>query len=259
MSLIRVNHLAKAFKGSDGQVNQVLQSVSFEVKGPTVIGLLGPNGVGKSVTMRLLAALDTPDSGSIEIDGEPPINCRVGYVPPTNPVFGWRRTKDDIGIGMEMVGIPRRERHTHVAALLRRFSIDLPLDQRTHALSSGQRQMVNLARALAGHVPPPLVILDEPWAALSSAVQEEFIRHLESIRNTMDTVIFLSSHQIDSAILACDWILPLRERPVCITQDDLIPVNLPRPRPTNVQQTVEFLELLKHIESVFHGSAPLTV
>lgn len=137
MSVIRLDGLAKSFKTPDGKGVSVLQSVSFEMAGPTVLGILGPNGVGKSVTMRLLAGLDEPDGGSITIDDRAPKTCQVGYVPAGNPVFGWRRVVDDISMRLELMGIPRAKRHAQVAALLRRFSIDLPLDRRTYALTLG--------------------------------------------------------------------------------------------------------------------------
>src|SRR5258708_17599142 len=104
---------------------------------------------------------------------------------------------------------------------MRRFSIDLPLQQRTCFLSSGQRQIVNLARAVVGPTPPKVLILDEPWSSLSSTVRQELLECLESIRRDMDIVVFLSAHSFDSVILACDWILPLQKRPVHASQHDL--------------------------------------
>jgi NitT/TauT family transport system ATP-binding protein len=257
MSLIQVNGLAKAFTSSDGETVEVLKSVSFEVAGPAVVGLLGPNGVGKSVTLRILAGLLEPESGSVKIDGKLPKECRIGFVPPSNPVFGWRRAIDDIAIGLEQSGVPRKERHEYVVDFMKRFSIDLPLHRRTHAFSSGQRQIANLARALVGPTPPEVVVLDEPWAALSPTVREELLRCLESVRQSLNVIVFLAGHSVLDAARACDWVIPLRERPVTVGQQDLIRVDLPHPRSSAVRTRPEFQELLKRFEAVYPTMAPV--
>ena len=257
MSLIQVNALAKAFTGSDGEKVEVLKSLSFEVHGPSVVGLLGPNGVGKSVTLRMLAGLLEPDAGEVRINGKPPEECRVGYVPASNPVFGWRRAIDDIAIGMEQIGISRNERHEHVIAFMKRFSIDLPLHRRTHGFSSGQRQIANLARALVGPTSPDIVILDEPWAALSPTVREELLRCLESVRQAMNVIVFVAAHSVLDAARVCDWVIPLKERPVTIAQEDLIRVDLPRPRSFAVGTQPAFQELIKRFEAVYPAMAPV--
>lgn len=253
MSVIQAKKLAKTFVGENGELNKVVEALSFEIKGPAVVGFLGANGVGKSVSMRILAGLVEPDSGSVLVDGQPANRCRRGFVPASNPVYGWRRAIDDIGIGLEADGMKKDERRSLVSQFMRQFSIDLPLQRRTCRLSSGQKQMVAVARALVGPVPPPLLVLDEPWASLSPLVRDELLQYLEWLRQNSDTVVFLSAHTIDSAILACDWILPLKERPIRATQEDLIEVKLPRPRNASSRQSRVFRDLLERIEGVFHG------
>lgn len=258
MSLVQVSGLAKAFNGSGGEAVEVLKSVSFQLEnGPSIVGLLGPNGVGKSITLRILAGLLEPDAGEVTINGKPPKECRVGYVPASNPVFGWRRAIDDIAIGMEQSGIPRKERHEHVVEFMKRFSIDLPLHRRTHGFSSGQRQIANLARALVGPTPPDVLILDEPWTALSPTVREELLRCLESVRQNMNVLVFLAAHSVLDAARVCDWVIPLKERPVTIDQGDLIRIDLPRPRSRDVGTQAAFQQLLKRFEAVYPTMAPV--
>ncbi len=257
MTHLRAENLNKALAGSDGETVEVLRSVSFSVEGPAVIGLLGPNGVGKSVTLRILAGLLPLDSGEVRVNGRRPADCRIGYVPASSPVFGWRRVIDDIGIGMEQLGVARAERHACVIEFLKQFSIELPLQRRTHSLSTGQRQIVGLARALIGPTPPDIVVLDEPWSALSPTVREELLRTLESVRQRMNVLVVLAAHSVQDAARVCDWIIPLRSRPLKIDQNDLIRVDLPHPRPAAMRDLPEFRELLGRVDAIYRDRVNL--
>ncbi len=79
------------------------------------------------------------------------------------------------------------------------------------------------------------------------------LKYLEAIRRDTNAVVFLSAHQTDSAILASDFVLPLRERPLHVAQCDLIPVNLPRPRSVAVRYEPEFEKLLLRIGTMMQG------
>lgn len=236
MRSVRLAGISKTFADGNRQA-EVLRDVSFYIEGPAVVGLLGPNGAGKSVTLRIIAGLLQPDSGNVVINGEPPQRCRVGFVPATNPVFGWRRAIDDIGIGLEQAGLSRAERHRTVIEFMERFSIDLPLQQRTYGFSSGQRQFVNFARVLVGPKPPDVVILDEPWAALSSNIREELIRSIQLVRERLDVTIFVAAHSVPDAVRLCDFVVPLSAKPVTVTQDDVIKVDIPWPRSDSAAET----------------------
>jgi ABC-type nitrate/sulfonate/bicarbonate transport system ATPase subunit len=256
MDIIKVENVAKTFRGANGKTVEVLQSVSFAIPGPAMVGLLGPNGVGKSVTLRILAGLLEPDAGIVTINGKPPHDGRIGFAPASSPVFSWRRAINDIAIGMEQTGISRKERHRHVTQFMNRFSIDLPLNERINGFSSGQRQIANFARAFVGPHPPAVIILDEPLAALSPTVREEVLRYLGSVRESMLGVVFIAVHSLLDAARLCDWLIPLKERPVTINQNDLIRVNMPAPRSQSLATSSEFQQLLKQMETIYPAMAP---
>lgn len=249
MTSVVVSHIAKTFH--DVEVVPALADVSLEVHSPAVVSIVGANAVGKSTFLRLLAGLLQPDSGTITVNGISPSHVRVGYVPQSNPVFPWRRVKDDIAIPLEIQRVPLEARRLEAERLVARFSFDLPLNRRSHGLSGGQRQLVNLCRALVGPEPPELLLLDEPFAALDPISRHEFLGHLQRVMADFGLVAFLTTHLIDLAIMSSDLVVPFKSRPVILLEEDVIPISIPRPRTDSVRSSTEFMETLGKIESTF--------
>jgi len=252
MAIVVFDQVRKTFRDKLAEEPvAVFESLSLRFESPTIVSIVGPNGVGKTTFLRLLAGILGPDQGKILIDGTDAHKCRIGYVPQSNPVFPWRRIIDDIAIPLEIAGITREQRHAYVQDLVRQFSFDLPLRRRTYGLSGGQRQLVNLCRALLGPEPPKVLLLDEPFASLDPVAREEFLAHLQNIRRDFSLLVFLTTHQLDYAVLASDTVLPFFRRPVALNDGDSIAVNLPYPRTPNTRTGLEFQATLLRIEKVF--------
>ena len=250
MTSLYVEQLEKSFRdGASNEPVPVLSAVSLKIDGPAIVSIVGPNGVGKTTFLRLVAGVLQADRGTILIDGEPPSRCQIGYVPQSNPVFPWRRVEDDIAIPLEILGLPRNERRAHVLRLVNHFSFDLPLQRRTHGLSGGQRQLVNLCRALVGPEPPKVLLLDEPFAALDVTARQEFLDHLQRIYSEFKPLVFLTTHQLDLAVLSADMVLPFRKRPVNCSGGQLIPVPIPRPRTIELRASSIFQGILAAVET----------
>jgi len=252
MSSVYIKQLEKSFKdGASNKVVPVLSGVSMKIDGPAIVSIVGPNGVGKTTFLRLLAGVLQPDRGTILIDGEPPPRCRIGYVPQSNPVFPWRRVEDDIAIPLEILGLSREQRRAHVLRLVKEFSFDLPLERRTQGLSGGQRQLVNLCRALVGPEPPRVLLLDEPFAALDVTARQEFLQHLQRVFTEFKPLVFLATHQLDLAVLSADMVVPFRSRPVSCWDSQVILVSIPRPRTAELRASSSFQGILATVESAF--------
>jgi len=247
---IDVRGLSKSYR--NGVVRKtrksVLRDVSLQVPRPMTVAIMGQNGVGKSTFLKVLAGLLEPDCGSVRIGAKQPTDALIGYVPQDNPVMPWLRAIDDIALPLQVAGIRRAERHERVRELVSRFRFDIPLETRGHALSGGQRQVVNLCRALATPRPPDMILLDEPWSSLDVGRRLELANHLHVIRKELDVPICLSTHQVDLAVYVADLVVFFKENPVTVGPEDIISVSLPTPRDVSLMRSQEFLDQVASLE-----------
>jgi NitT/TauT family transport system ATP-binding protein len=194
--------------------------------------LLGPSGCGKSTLIQIIGGLEPATSGRVRIqnlrnaDRQRPLGADSVMVWQNLNLFPWRNVIDNIGFGLEMRGVPRAERYQRANMLiasvgLRGFEHHLP-----GQLSGGMRQRVALARALI--MERPILLMDEPFAALDAqtkiVMQEELLKIFDQ---THKTVLFVT-HAIEEAILLGDEVVVMTARPGRIKE--VIPINLPRPR-----------------------------
>jgi NitT/TauT family transport system ATP-binding protein len=213
--------------------------------------ILGPSGCGKSTLVQIVGGLEPANSGSIHIrdPGQDSVDRRLGadsvMVWQNLNLFPWRSVVDNIVFGLEMRGMPRHERYARAAGLvasvgLRGFENHLP-----GQLSGGMRQRVALARALI--LERPILLMDEPFAALDAqtkiVMQEELLRIFEQTRKT----ILFVTHAIEEAILLGDEVIVMTARPGRIKE--VIAIDLPRPRSLEMVNSKEFGALFDH---VFH-------
>ena len=210
--MIRLESLRKSYASAQGMVTAV-DGVSLEVgEGETCV-LLGPSGCGKTTTLRMINRLVAPTSGKIflagrDTDSVDPVELRrgIGYVIQQIGLFPNMTVAENIGVVPRLLGwdaIRRRHRAEELLALLAlppgEFANRYPSE-----LSGGQAQRVGVARALA--VDPPVLLMDEPFAALDpvnrEAIQDEFLRMQGQLRKT----ILFVSHDIDEAVKMADRI-----------------------------------------------------
>jgi beta-exotoxin I transport system ATP-binding protein len=209
-AIISARGLVKSFgdhRGVDG--------LDFEVNAGEVFGYLGPNGSGKTTTIRLLLGLYHPSAGSARVFGRDP--CldgpdtlgRIGYLPgefALHPRMTGRQYVDLVARARGM------ESRATCDELVERF--DVTLDRPAHTLSKGNRQKIGLVLAFMHR--PELLILDEPTSGLDPLMQREFQR---LVRETVDEgrTVFLSSHELDEVQRVVDRLAILREGQIVVT------------------------------------------
>ncbi len=205
--MIEAVQLAKSFDLPRGKEIQAVDNLSFLVHQGEVYGLLGANGAGKTTTLRMMLGLLRPTSGHAVIDGfssvaEPnEVKRRVGFVSVTTGVYAWLTVRQMLLFFAELYGVEQDAAENRLGQLAFHLGLEEFLQQRCGTLSTGQKQRVNLARALIHQ--PPAVLLDEPSLGLDvmgSRVVQEYIQLLRE----QGKAVVLCTHRLDEAERLCD-------------------------------------------------------
>jgi sulfate transport system ATP-binding protein len=189
----------------------VLNDVSLKVGVGELVALLGPSGSGKTTLLRIIAGLDTADSGVVLLEGEDATernarDRRVGFVFQHYALFRHMTVFENVAFGMRVQH--RRMRPTEAAIrsrvgqLLELVQLDFMADRRPSELSGGQRQRVALARALA--VEPKVLLLDEPFGALDAKVRLELRRWLRRLHEEIHLTSVFVTHDQEEALELAD-------------------------------------------------------
>jgi len=206
---IEVQHVNKRF----GQF-QALNDVSLHIEPGELIALLGPSGCGKTTLLRIIAGLETPDSGQILFSGEDSTDVhvrerQVGFVFQHYALFRHMTVFDNVAFGLKIR--PRSERPSKaeirdkVHELLKLVQLDWLADRYPSQLSGGQRQRIALARALA--VEPKVLLLDEPFGALDAKVRKELRRWLRRLHEELNVTSIFVTHDQEEALEVADRVV----------------------------------------------------
>jgi len=238
---IHVENLVQIWDdGGDGIV--ALEGISHHFRSQKLTCVLGPSGCGKSTLVQIVGGIETASGGTIRIvdPARPGEVARPGersvMMWQNLNLFPWRNVLDNVAFGLEMAGVPRRERYARAAEMIATVGLKGFEHKQCSQLSGGMRQRVALARALI--MDQPILLMDEPFAALDAqtkiVMQEELARTFE---RTKKTILFVT-HAIDEAILLGDEVVVMTARPGRIKE--VIPIDLPRPRSQDLINTPEF-------------------
>lgn len=204
--MIVVDQLTKCFALPGGTTLTAVDNLSFAVEAGEIYGLLGPNGAGKTTTLRMLLGLLRPTSGQAAIAGfgsalhPDEVKRRVGYVSTSSGLYQSLTVREMLLFFADLYAVPMAQALHELEHLTRLLVLDDFLGQRCGTLSTGQRQRVNLARALIHR--PPVMLLDEPTLGLDvlgSQVVTEYIDHLRS----EGKAVILTTHHLDDAERHC--------------------------------------------------------
>jgi len=187
-----------------------LDDVSISVESGSLTGLLGPSGSGKSTLLRVIAGLETPDTGEVFISGKEatavsPQKRGVGFVFQHYAPFTHMTVWDNIAFGLTIRRRPKDEARARVAELLELVQLK-GLDKRYPSqLSGGQRQRMALARALAAQ--PEVLLLDEPFGALDARVRKELREWLLRLHDEMHVTTIFVTHDQEEALEVADTVV----------------------------------------------------
>jgi ABC-type nitrate/sulfonate/bicarbonate transport system ATPase subunit len=247
-SALRISAVTKDFPapGNASLRTLALDAVSLSVAAGELVSIVGPSGCGKSTLLRLVAGLDSPNSGELWVGAEAITapSAERGLVFQDPNLFPWLTVRHNIEAGLVARGVLSAKRH-EVDEFMRLVGLEAFAGAYPHHLSGGMAQRVALARALINH--PKVLLLDEPLGALDAftrmRMQDEVLRLWQARRTTM----LLVTHDIDEAIYMSDRIVIMTPHPGQIER--IIPVTLDRPRQRN---SPEFLRLRGNILELLH-------
>ena len=238
-----------------GSTVLALEGVSIDIPPRSFVSVVGPSGCGKTSLLKVLSGAIRATKGRVLLDGVPieeaDLLGKVGYVFQRPLLLPWRTALQNILLTTE---VARRDLPAHERVAAARKWISLTglggfEDRLPHELSGGMQQRVSLSRALVFQ--PPILMMDEPFAALDEitreAMQEELLR-LWSM--TKSTVIFIT-HSISEAVLLSERVIVMTARPGRV--DEIIDVPFPRPRGEELRSSPRFTELVQHIRHKLRG------
>jgi sulfate transport system ATP-binding protein len=187
-----------------------LDDVSVEIPSGSLTALLGPSGSGKSTLLRVIAGLERPDAGAVEIDGRdaaalPPQRRGVGFVFQHYAAFKHMTVCENVAFGLKVQRRPKAEIRRRVDELLELVQLPGLADRYPAQLSGGQRQRMALARALA--VEPSVLLLDEPFGALDARVRKELRAWLRRLHDDVHVTTVFVTHDQEEAMEVADRIV----------------------------------------------------
>ena len=236
MSWLDIDALGLSLGGT-----HVLDGVDLRVDEGEVVSILGPSGAGKSSLFRVLTGAVTARHGSVLFQGRP-LNggpLPFAFMPQRDALLPWRRIIDNVTVGLEIQGLPRRAARRKVAPLFETFGLDGFQQRYPAELSGGMRQRAAFLRTIVQD--RPVLLLDEPFGALDALTRVRLQQWLEERWLAARWTILLVTHDVREAVALSDRIYVLSERPARVIEE--IAVDTPRPRfgrpPTDAARRLE--------------------
>lgn len=234
---VQVRNLTKKF----GDL-LVLNDMSFDIKRGEFVCVVGPTGCGKTTFLKLLTCLTEPTAGSLLIDGEPadPRKHNLAFVFQEPSTFPWRTVEENISFGLEIKGIPEKERKRRVDRIISLMGLEQFRKSYPKQLSVSSEQRMVVGRAFA--MEPDLLLMDEPYGQMDIKMrfylEDEVIRLWKELKTT---VVFIT-HNTEEAVYLAERVLILTNKPAAIKES--VPIDLPHPRDV---ASPEFIRLRKYI------------
>ena len=233
---------------------KVIRNISFDVKEGELVCLLGPSGCGKTTTLRLIAGLETPDSGTVSINGDnvstnsfvlPPYKRDIGFLFQDFALFPHLTVKDNVAYGLKHLS--KAEAQIRTTDMLGQIRLENHSEKYPHMLSGGEQQRVALARALAPE--PSLLLMDEPFSGLDTSLREKIREETLQILKERGVTTVLVTHDPEEAMLIADRIVLMNDGNIvqCGTPSDIYQ------KPTNIF-SAEFFGNINKVDGEVEGS-----
>ena len=244
--VVEARGLSLTFQTADGPV-YALSEVDIAIEEGDFVSFIGPSGCGKTTLLRVIADLEQPTGGEIQVNGVSPHEARLsrayGFVFQAAGLYPWRTIERNVTLPLEIMGIPAAERRERARRHLGLVGLDGFQKKYPWQLSGGMQQRASIARALC--FDPELLLMDEPFGALDEIVRDHLNEQLLRLWDkTGKTVVFVT-HSIPEAVFLSTKIVVMSPRPGKII--DVIGTNFDRGRTLDIRETPGFLEVAHRV------------
>ena len=205
--IITINNLAKSFKNI-----LAVKNISFKIYKGTIIGLLGPNGCGKSTTMGMMLGLIKPSAGTVIINGQnieynrTKLLEKMNFISPYIELPKKLSVEENLKVYGKLYGVENL--NDKISDLMEKLNLTEFRKRKTGELSSGQKNRVSLAKALIND--PEILLLDEPTASLDPDVGDYVRSFIENYASTKGSTILLASHNMNEVERLCSEVMMMK-------------------------------------------------
>jgi ABC-type nitrate/sulfonate/bicarbonate transport system ATPase subunit len=251
---VAVRDVGRVYPGSRRRpAVPALERVDLEIGDREVVAVVGPSGCGKSTLLELVAGLQEPDAGLVEVGGRSDAGerrARCAYMPQRDLLLPWRDALANAGLALECQGVGRAEARRRAAPLFERFGLAEFERAYPSDLSGGMRQRVAFLRTLlAGR---PVLLLDEPFASLDALTRGAMQQWLADTLDAEPRTVLIVTHDVEEALFLADRVAVLSPRPGRVVQQLEVALERPRSRREAVADP-ELLRLRERALEVLEG------
>lgn len=226
---LEVATISKTFATPTGPLT-VLDELSFSVQEGELVCILGPSGAGKTTLLRSISGLGLPDTGTVTLAGEqvtgPPEHLAFVFQDYSRSLLPWTSVVRNVELVLLRLGLSRSQRRERAMAALANVGLEDFADSYPWQLSGGMQQRVAIARALAYDA--PLLVMDEPFAAVDAQTRAELQDLLLEVHANLKPALLFVTHDVDEAAYLADRVVVLTQRPASVKME--LEVTLPKPR-----------------------------
>jgi len=239
---LQIKNITKRFGGGIVAV----RDMSFDVKPGEFISVIGPSGCGKSTLFNIIGGFIKDYDGEVVLDGQgKPGDRTIGTVFQEESTFPWRTTLQNVMFPLEAIGMPKKERIERAEHFIRLVGLEGFENNYPSELSGGMRQRTAIARTLA--FDPKILLMDEPFAALDEQTRLLLGDKVLQIQQDLEQTTLLITHNITEAVQLSDRVVVMSYRPGTLKR--IIPIDLPRPRSSEIMSSERFGQLVGMIWS----------
>jgi NitT/TauT family transport system ATP-binding protein len=243
-NLIEYQGVRKIYNSGNDEV-VALEGVSFAVAEAEFVTVVGRSGCGKSTLLKITSGLLPATAGTVQVGGAPvtgPLTS-IGFVFQAPVLLAWRKALDNVLLQIEARGMDVAAYRRRALDLLELTGLKGFENKYPNELSGGMQQRVSISRALIHD--PPLLLMDEPFGALDAITRDEMNLELLRIWHEAKKTVLFITHSIPEAVFLGDRVVVMTPRPGKVAA--IVPVDLPRPRTTNLRDDPKFIACVKNI------------